>query len=178
VIETARIVLRAWRDEDLEPFAALNADPVVMEHLPSVLARAESDELAGRIRTAMAAQGFGLWAVAIKGGAPFVGFVGLSVPKFDAPFMPAVEIGWRLARGAWGHGYATEAARAALEAGFTRWGLDEIVSFTVPQNLRSRRVMDRIGMRLDGEFDHPRLPEGHPLRRHVLYRARKGPVSG
>jgi RimJ/RimL family protein N-acetyltransferase len=173
VIETDRLLLRAWRDDDLGAFAELNADPRVMEHFPAPLSREESDALAARIRRAMDELGFGLWAVEVKGGAPFVGFVGLAVPTFDAPFMPAVEIGWRLARDAWGRGYATEAAAAALDAGFTRFDLREVVSFTVPANVRSRRVMDRIGMRLEGEFDHPRLPEGHALRRHVLYRARR-----
>ena len=170
MIETPRLVLRAWNDADLAPFAELNADPEVMEHLPAILTRDESDAFAARIRAAMAERGFGLWAVEEKGGAPFVGFVGLSVPRFTAAFTPCVEVGWRLARAHWGKGYATEAARAALEAGFERFGLAEIVSFTVPANVRSRRVMERLGMRLDGAFDHPSLAEGHPLRRHVLYR--------
>lgn len=170
MIETERLLLRRWREGDREPFAALNADPEVMEHFPARLSREESDALAARITIAMAERGFGLWAVEVRGGAPFIGFVGLSIPTFDAPFMPAVEIGWRLSRVHWGHGYAIEAARAVLDDGFGRHGLTEIVSFTVPANVRSRRVMERLGMRQDGEFDHPRLPEGHLLRRHVLYR--------
>jgi len=174
-IHTARLHLRLWRDEDLPAFAALNADPRVMEFLPKPLDRAESDARAAGIRAHFARHGFGLWAVEVPGVADFIGFVGLSVPQFEAPFMPCVEIGWRLAREHWGFGYATEAARAALDFGFQRLGLEEIVSFTVPANRRSRGVMERIGMTRtpDDDFDHPALPEGHPLRRHVLYRARR-----
>lgn len=163
--------MRGWREADRAPFAALNADPEVVRHLPGALARAESDAMIDRIEAAFATHGFGLWAVEVEGGAPFIGFVGLSVPSFHAPFTPCVEVGWRLAREAWGQGYATEAAAAALDHGFGA-GLDEILSFTVPENLRSRAVMVRLGMRRDpsDDFDHPRLPEGHPLRRHVLYR--------
>ncbi len=172
VLRTERLVLRPWRDADLAPFAALNADPEVMRHFPTTLSRAESDALAGRIREGFAAQGFGLWAVEAPGVTPFAGFVGLSVPRFDAPFMPCVEIGWRLATACWGKGYASEGARAALAFGFGPLKLPEIVSFTVVANLPSRRVMERLGMRHDpsGDFDHPSLPEGHRLRRHVLYR--------
>jgi RimJ/RimL family protein N-acetyltransferase len=169
---TARLVLRDWRDEDLLPFAALNASARVMEHYPAPLARAESDALAARIRAQLRERGFGLWAVEAPGVAPFVGYVGLSVPGFHAAFTPCVEIGWRLAEAHWGKGYATEAARAALGFGFEQIGLPEIVSFTVPANLRSRRVMERLGMEHapGDDFDHPALPRGHPLRRHVLYR--------
>jgi RimJ/RimL family protein N-acetyltransferase len=170
-IETPRLLLRPWRDTDLAPFAALNADPEVMRHFPALLSRDESDALAARIRASFEAQGWGLWAVEEKGGAPFIGFVGLNRPTFDAPFMPAVEIGWRLARAAWGAGYASEAARAALRFGFEQLALDAIVSFTAPVNTRSRAVMERLGMVNTGQdFDHPRVPEGSPLRRHVLYR--------
>lgn len=172
VIRCERLWLRRWRDEDLAPFAALNADPEVMEYFPAALSRADSDAGAARIRAAMEELGFGLWAVEVKGGEPFIGFVGLSVPGFEAPFTPCVEIGWRLARSTWGRGYATEAARAALLAGFERFSLNEIVSFTSVGNRRSRAVMERIGMREEGEFEHPRIAEGHPMRRHVLYRAR------
>jgi RimJ/RimL family protein N-acetyltransferase len=172
VLETDRLLLRDWRDFDLAPFAALNADPQVMEHFPSLLTRDESDRYVERIRDHFARHGFGLWAVEVPGTAPFVGYVGLAVPRFEASFTPCVEIGWRLAREHWGRGYAPEAARAALHFGFERAGLDEIVSFTVPANLKSRRVMEKIGMRHDpaDDFDHPSLPEGHRLRRHVLYR--------
>ncbi len=174
VLTTARLLLRPWRDSDLVPFAALNADPRVMEHFPGLLSRAESDAMALRGAESMAEKGFGWWAVEVRGGDPFIGFVGLSVPGFEAPFMPAVEVGWRLAAAHWGQGYASEAARAALRFGFETLQLEEIVSFTVPANKPSRRVMERIGMTRDpdGDFGHPRLPLGHPLRRHLLYRIR------
>jgi ribosomal-protein-alanine N-acetyltransferase len=143
-----------------------------MEHFQAPLTRAESDAMVDRIEAAFESNGFGLWAVEVVGGAPFIGFVGLAVPTFEAHFTPAVEVGWRLAQEHWGRGYATEAAHAALEFGFASVGLDEIVSFTVPANIRSRAVMERLGMTHDekDDFDHPRIPPGHPLRRHVLYR--------
>ena len=169
---TPRLVLRAWRDDDLAPFAALNADPAVMRHLPAPLGRAESDALAARIRAGIAERGFGLWAVEVPGVAAFAGFVGLSVPRFEAAFTPCVEVGWRLARAHWGRGYATEAAAAALDLAFGPLGLGEVVSFTAPANRASRAVMARLGMRRDpaDDFEHPMLPAGHPLRPHVLYR--------
>ena len=170
-LQTPRLFLRPWRDADLAPYAALNADPEVMRHFPALLSREESDAQAGRIRANLDARGWGLWAVEVKNGPPFIGFVGLAVPGFDAPFMPATEIGWRLARAAWGLGYASEAARAALGFGFTQLGLDDIVSFTSVGNQRSRAVMERLGMQNTGQdFDHPRVPVGSPLRRHLLYR--------
>jgi RimJ/RimL family protein N-acetyltransferase len=171
-IRTDRLHLRLWRDEDLPAFAALNADPKVMEFFPKLLDRAESDAFAARIREGFDARGFGLWAVEVPGIADFIGFVGLSVPQFEAHFTPCVEIGWRLAREHWGRGYASEAARAALDFGFRGLGLDQIVSFTTLANWRSRRVMERIGMTRtpEDDFEHPVLPEGHALRRHVLYR--------
>jgi RimJ/RimL family protein N-acetyltransferase len=171
-LATPRLRLRPWRGDDLPALAAMNADPVVMRHFPSTLDRAGSDALAGRIRAHFARHGFGMWAVEAPGVAAFVGLVGLAVPGFRAHFTPCVEVGWRLARGHWGRGYATEAARAALAFGFGRAGLDEIVAFTVPANVRSRRVMERLGMRRSpaDDFDHPALPEESPLRRHVLYR--------
>ena len=143
-----------------------------LAHFPSVLSRQESDAQVARIRKHWDDHGFGLWAVEIEGGAPFVGFIGLQHVPFAAPFTPAVEVGWRLAFDAWGHGYATEGARAALAHGFGALGLREIVSMTVTSNERSWRVMERLGMRraLGEDFDHPRLPEGHSLRRHILYR--------
>jgi RimJ/RimL family protein N-acetyltransferase len=172
--ETERLILRPWRDEDLAPFAALNADPRVMEHFPSTLSGERSDHVAGLIRGFLEEHGYGLWAVEVKGGAPFVGFVGLSIPAFEAAFTPCVEVGWRLAAEAWGRGYATEAARESLRVGFEELALDEIVSFTTPRNRASIRVMEKIGMRRDpgGDFGHPRVPEDHPLHRHVLYRLR------
>ena len=175
-LATARLRLRGWRDRDREPWAALNADPEVMAHFPTMLSRATSDRLVDLTMGGWAENGFGLWAVERIDDGVFLGFTGLSRPSFEAHFTPAVEVGWRLARHAWGHGYATEAARAALEFGFETVGLDEIVSFTVPSKVRSRAVMERIGMhhdRADG-FDHPKLPEGHPLRPHVLYRLPHG----
>jgi RimJ/RimL family protein N-acetyltransferase len=174
-IRTPRLILRCWRPEDRAPFAALNADPAVMEHFPSTLSRTESDALADRIESHFAKHGFGLWAVEIHGVAPFAGFIGLSVPAFETHFTPCVEVGWRLARAHWGKGYATEGASATLRFGFERLGLNEIVSFTVPANTPSRRVMERIGVRHSpaDDFDHPSLPAGHPMQRHVLYRLTK-----
>jgi RimJ/RimL family protein N-acetyltransferase len=171
-LETSRLRLRRWQFSDREPFAAMNADPRVMEHLPAILSRAESDGLASRCDVHFDQHGFGLWAVEIRGVAPFAGFVGLSVPNFQAHFTPCVEIGWRLAADHWGRGYATEGARAALSFGFRALKLDEIVSFTVPGNLRSRRVMERIGMTYDpaDDFDHPTVLQGSGPKRHVLYR--------
>ena len=175
IARTSRLVLRPWRPEDRAPFAALNADPEVMRHFPAVLTRAESDAAADRFEEQLARQGFGIWAVEIPGVTPFAGSVGLWRPSFDAPFTPCVEIGWRLARAWWGHGYATEAARAVAAFAFKTLQLPEIVSFTVPANAASRRVMEKLGMTRDPaeDFDHPNLPVGHALRRHVLYRLRR-----
>lgn len=175
---TARLLLRPWREADLPAYAALNADPEVRRWFPGTLTRQESDAHAFQIKDHFAAHGFGLWAVEAPGVASFIGSVGLRHIALAAPFAPAVEVAWRLARAHWGMGYATEAAQAALAYGFGTLGLTEIVSFTVPGNLASRRVMERIGMRHDpeGDFDHPAVPEGHPFRRHVLYRIGK-PVS-
>lgn len=174
-LHTERLVLRRWRESDLEPFAALNADPRVMEHLLALLSREESDAMVGRIEAAFEERGFGLWAVEVPGVAPLIGFVGLSVPRFDAWFMPAVEVGWRLAAEHWGKGYAHEAAQEALRFGFDELGLDEIVSFTVPANTRSWGLMERLGMTRDPRgFEHPSFPEGHPLREHLLYRTSRG----
>ncbi|GAA0373047.1 GNAT family N-acetyltransferase [Microbispora corallina] len=169
-IATGRLLLRRWRAADRKPFAALNADPAVMEHFPAPLSREQSDALADRVEEGFEEHGFGLWAV--EAGGEFIGFTGLSVPRFTAHFTPCVEIGWRLARSAWGHGYATEAARAALADGFGRAGLTEVVSFTAVSNLRSQAVMRRLGMTHDPaeDFDHPALFDDSPLRRHVLYR--------
>ncbi len=172
---TARLILRRWRESDREPFAELNADPVVMEHLPAPLSRQQSDLLVDRIEGEFEQRGYGLWAVEVRETSGFIGFTGLLADTFPAPFTPAVEVGWRLARTAWGRGYATEAAEAALAVGFGGAGLEEIVSFTTPDNARSRAVMERLGMTrdADGDFDHPRIPAGHRLRRHVLYRLQR-----
>ena len=156
-------------------FADLNGDPRVTEFLGRMRNRAASDELLDRVEEHWDLHGFGLWAVERPADGAVLGFTGLSTPSFDAAFTPAVEVGWRFAYHAWGHGYATEAATAALAFGFERLGLQEIVSFTTVANVRSRRVMERLGMRHDpaDDFDHPRLDEGHPLRPHVLYRLRR-----
>jgi len=172
VIRTPRLLLREWRPGDREPFAALNADPRVMEHLPAVLSRRGSDALARRSEEHFERHGFGPWAVEVPGVAPFIGFVGLVVPGFEAHFTPCVEVGWRLAAAHWGQGYATEAALASAGHAFDVLGLGGLVSFTTPANARSQAVMRRIGMTHDpaDDFDHPRFPAHHRLSRHVLYR--------
>jgi RimJ/RimL family protein N-acetyltransferase len=170
-LSTNRLVLRNWVDADLSPFAELNGDSEVMRYFPSVLTRAQSDELATTIRGSLERQGWGLWAVEVPDVAPFIGFVGLNEVGFSAHFTPAIEIGWRLARSHWGHGYATEAARASLSLAFDQLGCQEIVSFTATGNHRSMRVMERLGMlhHSEDDFDHPRVSDPD-LRRHVLYR--------
>jgi RimJ/RimL family protein N-acetyltransferase len=169
---TSRLLMRRWQPADRDPFAALSADPEVMRYFQAPLTRAESDAMIDRIEVGMERAGFGLWALQVRESGEFIGFTGLSVPTFTAPFLPGVEIGWRLARAAWGHGYATEAARAALDFGFNEIGLTQVISFTTVTNAASRAVMTRLGMTRDPaeDFDHPRLPESHPLRPHVLYR--------
>lgn len=171
-LETARLTLREWQEADRVAFAALNGDPRVMEHFPALLSRAESDSMADRIVAHFDRHGHGLWAVEIPGVTAFAGFIGLNVPIFEAPFMPCVEIGWRLDATSWGRGYAREGAAAVLQWAFKVQRLAEVVSFTVPGNVRSRRVMEAIGMKQDlaGDFEHPLLPAGHRLRPHVLYR--------
>lgn len=170
-LRTERLLLRPWRDSDEAPFAKMNADPRVMEHYPEVLTREQSDEFVLRIRKHFDQHGFGLWAVELA-DEPFIGFVGLQWVPFQAHFTPCVEIGWRLAAQHWHRGYAVEAAREALRFGFEQLALDEIVAMTVPANHRSLAVMKRLGMSHNeaDDFDHPRLAEGHRLRRHVLYR--------
>jgi len=170
-----RIVLRQWRDRDLAPFAKMNGDPQVMAYFPSPLSSKESDELASRIQTHFRKHGFGFWAVEIPGVTEFAGFIGLSIPDFEAHFTPCVEIGWRLDQPYWGKGYATEGAQACLEFGFQTLHLAEIVSFTPASNWRSRRVMENIGMKHNSEddFQHPLLIPTHPLSHHVLYRIQK-----
>lgn len=172
-LRTERLLLRQWREDDKAPFAAMNADPVVMEHFPSTLSKKESDEFVDRMRDHLAEHGWGLWALDLVSRGEFIGFVGLWPAGFD-PFRSSrlVEIGWRLRADAWGHGYATEAAAAALDHAFETLDLAEVVSFTSAPNVRSRAVMRRLGMSHDpdDDFDHPRLPDGHRLKRHVLYR--------
>ena len=173
---TPHLLLRSWRDEDLAPFAALNADPRVMEHFPGTLDRGASDALAAKIREELERSGFGLWAVELPRVAPFIGFVGLSESDFDAPFTPCVEIGWRLAFAHWGKGYATEAARPPSPTPSARSGSRSSSRSPRRRTWRSRAVMERLGMTRSpaDDFEHPKLPVGHPLRRHVLYRLRRG----
>ena len=176
-IHTDRLLLRRWRDSDRDPFAALNADPVVTEYLLGPMTRDRSAAFVERIEAHWDQSGWGLWAVEVPGVAAFIGYIGLW-PADDVIGRPAVEVGWRLARRHWGNGYATEGAGHALRYGFVTLGLGEIVSFTVPQNERSRRVMERIGLVRDhsGDFDHPRVdPDAFPdMVRHVLYRLDRG----
>ena len=174
-LRTSRVRLRQWTRADLEPFAALNADPRVMRHFPSLLSREQSDAHAARMRSLIEQRGWGFWALESliePQGPQFIGFVGLHTPSTDLPFSPCVEIGWRLMQSAWGKGLATEAAQCALVAGFEALKLDEIVSFTSRENLRSQGVMKRLGMHSapGDDFDHPAVPEGHPVRPHRLFR--------
>ena len=171
-IETPRLRLRDWTDADAEPFAAMNADPRVMEFFPRALDRAASDDLIAHFRESLARDGFCLYAVEVKDGNLFIGFTGLARPGFDAPFMPAIEVGWRFARESWGSGYATEAAGAVVDHAFHTLCLAALVSFTTQWNRRSQRVMEKIGMTRDSreDFIHPNLPPGHKLAPHVLYR--------
>lgn len=172
---TPRLLLRRWRPEDREPFARLNADPRVMEFFPAPLSREESDQKIERFERSFEERGFGFWVVERRDAPGCIGCLGLLVVDFPAPFTPCVEIGWQLAAEYWGLGFATEGAREALRYGFTTLTLDEIFSFTAAANARSRRVMEKIGLHHDpaDDFDHVKLPEGHPLRRHVLYRGRR-----
>lgn len=169
-VQTSRLKLRQWRDSDRAPFAAMNADPVVMEYFPSLLTWQASDASIDAWQSQFAQRGWSNWAVEVRDTGEFIGFVGLSVPVRVLPFSPCVEIGWRLARAHWGRGYATEAAREALRAGFEDLQLDEIVSFTTVLNCRSSAVMERIGMHRHEDFEYPAFAEGHPFRRHCLYR--------
>ena len=171
-LRTERLWLRPWRDGDLDAFASMNADPAVMRYFPAPLSRDETAASMARYRAHLDEHGFGFLAVELRADSRFVGALGLSIPRFVAHFTPCVEIGWRLARDHWGRGYATEGAQAALRDGFARLRLKEIVAFTTPANLRSRRVMEKLGMRrvVEDDFDHPLLAPEHPVRRHLLYR--------
>jgi RimJ/RimL family protein N-acetyltransferase len=174
MIETERLILRAWKDSDLEPFARLNANPQTMEFMLKPLSREESDSWVGRMRAHFSLHGFSHYAAERKEDGLFVGAIGISIPAYETPFSPFVEIGWRLLPEFWNQGLATEGAREVLRHSFEKLHLPEIVAFTVPTNLRSRHVMEKIGMVYDsaGDFDRPRVPAGHPLLRHVLYRWR------
>jgi 3-dehydroquinate dehydratase/shikimate dehydrogenase len=175
IIKSERLILRPWRKEDLEPFTQLNADPRVMQYFPSTLNPEESHQLFKRINAKIDERGWGFWAVSLKENDTFIGMIGLNdldKSNFPVHFTPAVEVGWRLAYDYWNKGYATEGATACLKYGFETLKLDEIVAFTAVKNLRSRAVMEKIGMHHDpkDDFEHPKIPEGHSLRRHVLYR--------
>ena len=171
-LQTERLTLRRWIPADREPFARLNRDAAVIEFLPGALTAEESDRLVDRIEAHFEQHGFGLWAAELRENAEFIGYIGLAIPRFEAAFTPCVEIGWRLASKYWGRGLATEGARAVVAHAFEVLALPGLVSFTVPANVRSIRVMEKLGMTHDpkDDFDHPLLPEGHTLRRHVLYR--------
>jgi RimJ/RimL family protein N-acetyltransferase len=177
ILNTDRLILRRWRDSDREPFARMNADSHVMEFFAALLSREDSDSMVDKIESHFDGHGFGLCAAELRQHGTFIGFIGMAVPDFDAPF--SVELGWRLAAAYWGYGLATEGARAVVHHAFQTLGLDEIVATTVPANTRSRRVMEKLGMRHNpaDDFEHPLLREGHPLRRHVLYRLRRSEWS-
>jgi 3-dehydroquinate dehydratase/shikimate dehydrogenase len=175
ILTTERLILRQWCETDLKLFAELNADARVREYFPGLLTKQESDGYVKLMSAHIQKCGWGFWAVSLIQTNEFIGFIGLEDVVFAAPFneqSPAVEIGWRLAFNYWGKGYATEGAKASLRYGFQELNLLEIVSFTPVQNMRSRHVMEKINMHRDpkDDFDHPKLLEGHPLRRHVLYR--------
>jgi len=171
-LRTERLLLRGWRDSDRPAFADINADLRVMEFMPSLLSRRESDEFFEKIQSHIRTHGFGLYAAELLRDHSFIGYIGLAIPSFQAKFTPCVEIGWRLAAEQWNQGLATEGARAVAHYAFETLGIPELVSFTIPANKPSRRVMDKLGMTHDpaDDFDHPRMPETHPMRRHVLYR--------
>lgn len=171
-LRTPRVLLRQWKDSDHDAWAAMNADPQVRRYFPAVLNRAEAQAEADRIHSAIAQRGWGLWALEIPGVHAFAGFVGLNLPGYEAPWMPAVEIGWRLAPAAWHQGYATEAAMATLDFAFTQLELPQVVAMSVPTNTPSHKVMERIGLVRDpdADFDHPRVPVDWPLKRHILHR--------
>lgn len=174
IVETKRLILRRWRPEDLDAFAEMNADPRVMEYFLAPHTRAETENMMSVMNGKMDQYGFGFWAAELKVTGELTGFIGINVPSYPLPFSPCVEVGWRLAHRFWGQGLAPEGALACLDYGFVQLKLPEIVAFTATGNLKSRRVMEKIGMTYDArdDFDNPRVPEGHPLRRHVLYRVR------
>ncbi len=180
VATTERLILRRWRESDREPFAHMNADPRVMEFFPGVLTREQSDLAVARIEAHFARHGYGLYAAQLRETGAFIGFIGLAIPSFESHFTPCVEIGWRLAAAFWGCGLATEGAREIVRFAFDKLVLDELVSMTTLANVRSRRVMEKLGMKYDprDDFDHPSLPAGHPLRQHVLYRLRRTDWQG
>jgi len=173
VYQTERLLLRPWRDDDLPAFAEMNADPEVMRYFLQPLSREESRIYLETFRQRMAQNKFGFWAVEERSSGELAGFVGLNRPGYRLPFSPCVEVGWRLRKAFWGKGYAPEAAAAALRAGFSEYGLERIVAFTALPNSPSQRVMEKLGMKREGEFDHPLVAEGHPLQRHVWYQIQR-----
>jgi RimJ/RimL family protein N-acetyltransferase len=180
ILESERLKLREWIEADREPFGRMNRDTAVMEFFPATLSREESDALVDRAIAHFAQHGFGPWAAELCTSGEFVGYVGLFIPRFEAAFTPCVEIGWRLAPQYWGRGLATEGARAAVRYAFEVLELPKLVSFTVPANVRSTRVMEKLGMTHDAseDFDHPLIAAGHPLRHHVLYRLNREAWEG
>ena len=179
-LETPRLILRQWRDADIDAWAELNADPRVMEFFPALYDRARAEKTAASMRQEIERDGYGFWATEIKATGAFAGMIGLNEIAHDIPVFPKSEVGWRLAFSAWGHGYATEGAQAALQFAFDQLNWPEVVAFTAASNERSQRVMRRLGMIRDpaSDFDHPRVPEGNPLRRHVVYRIRREREGG
>jgi RimJ/RimL family protein N-acetyltransferase len=179
ILRTRRLILRRWKESDLLPFATMNADQRVMEFMLGKMTKEETCQSVEGIKKHFDAHGFGRWAVEIADSGKFIGFVGISIPPYTLPFSPCVEVAWRICPEEWGRGYAPEAAKEALRDGFERVELEEIVSFTTLTNLKSRRVMEKLGMQHspDQNFDHPMVPEGHSLRRHVLYRMGKADWS-
>jgi len=175
-LRTARLVLRSWRPQDEGPFAVMNADAEVMEFFPAALDPSQSDALVERFRLTERIHGFCPWAAERRDTGAFIGFVGLAPLPDDLPCSPGTEVGWRLARDGWGHGFATEGATAVLAHAFGEMGFDEIVSMTAARNVRSRRVMERVGMHCDprDDFAHPRIADGDDLKPHVLYRLTVG----
>lgn len=170
-LQTKRLTLRSWKKTDYGEFAKLNSDPEVMKYFPATLSREESDSLADRISTLIDKNGYGFWAVEEHNASQFIGFVGLNIPAYELPVKPCMEVGWRLARPYWGQGYATEAANASLDFAFTELEQKNVYSFTAVPNIKSRAVMQRIGMQNTNRyFEHPEVPENHPLREHVLYK--------
>ncbi len=178
IIETDRLRLRRWKNTDLETMSRINADPRVMEFFPSTMSLEQTESMIARIETEITEKGFGSWAVERKSDRSLIGFIGLHAPHYTTPFTPCIEIGWRLASTCWGHGYATEGATQVLRYAANVLHLPEVVSFATVANVRSRRVMEKIGMirDLDGDFDHPLVDENHPLKRHVLYRSKLSSV--
>lgn len=173
-IETERLKLRQWKEADFPVFARINADPEVMQYFPNTYSEQESNAWAIKIQTLINQRGWGLWALETKSDGVFIGFVGLHIPIVKLPFSPCIEIGWRLAKASWGKGYATEAAKAALNIAFEKLKLTEIVSFTAVSNTRSRAVMERLHMEnVNQNFFHPSVPEGSAVREHVLYKLSK-----